>query len=331
LRGVTQLFGGLYAANHFFDDPFWRHLAFLLSSRDETESFEKLRQEVTAKAIEDALAQIPEPLAKGSPYIADVAQRVAERLTFRDNEGRAMTLDQITSEFGSRRCRALQENPESGYWKAYERFDSSRRDDFNGYLAQGVFIQGIQLSCPHCNLQLWKRSDEIRPEIECEGCLETFSMEANPEWSFRINNLIGNAIRYHGTLAVLLALSQMRYASGFGSVMYLPCQNLFKRDERKRNGMRRENPPAVFTDLDLILVASGTLVVGEVKSSPSGFRQEEIDKVRAAALDLLPDRVVVAAVGKEWPVEVSERIGGLAAALQVAGIEVSSQLLQWRR
>jgi hypothetical protein len=331
LRGVIQLFGGLYAAEHFFDDPFWRHLAYMLSSRDETESFEKRRQALAAEAIDDALKQISEPVSAGSSHIGEVAKHVAERLTFRDNEGRAMTLEQIASEYGSRRGAALRENPQSGYWKAYERFDSSKREDFNGYLAQGVFIQGIQFSCPHCNLPLWRRSDELKPVIECEGCLDTFAMRAAPDWSFRINNLIGNAIRYHGTLAVLLALSHMRYSFGFGSVMYLPCQDLFVRGENESKDFDRDKPPIVFTDLDLMLVVNGTFIIGEVKSSPSGFRQEEIDKLRVAALDLLPDRVVVAAVGKEWPREVSDRIGKLTAALKAVDIELSLQLLQWER
>lgn len=331
LRGVIGLFGSLYHAAHFFDDPFWRHVAHALSSREEAREFEQRRVDLALTALRRAFDEFGVPADPSDERTEKIAESVASSLTFRDNDGRAMSLSQLKGAFDRLRSKALKANPTDGYWKAYSSFNNTHLGDFTEYLNQSVFIQGLELRCPHCNTTQWRKIGDLRSTVDCEGCVKPFEVPPNPEWSFRINNLIANAIRYHGTLPVLMALHHIeQYELHLGTLCYLPCQDLLIEKTAKNGRNVGELPKLeVFTDLDLCLLANGEFVIGEVKSDVSGFRVHVFEKLKSAALDLLPDKLVLAAFGRAWPDNVSEQIASLKKELTPVGVEVWPLLLRW--
>ena len=84
-----------------------------------------------------------------------------------------------------------------------------------------------------------------------------------------------------------------------------------------------------FSDIDLILIRDGRLTIGEVKSDTNGFSQNDFAKLRAIALDLRPDELIVAAVGEKWEPKINEQIGILSNELAKAEIVLTPLLLQW--
>ena len=70
-------------------------------------------------------------------------------------------------------------------------------------------------------------------------------------------------------------------------------------------------------------------MIGEVKTAPEGFKQDQFDKLAIAASELLPDEVIVAAIGCAWPDQVKREIDGLTRRLAPLGITVTAQLLEW--
>ena len=61
-------------------------------------------------------------------------------------------------------------------------------------------------------------------------------------------------------------------------------------------------------------------MLGEVKADPYGFSQADLDKLSAVAADLLPNRVVLAAPGQDWPAEIEARVDRLSEEQQDLGV-----------
>ncbi|MBM4065793.1 MAG: hypothetical protein FJ266_09160 [Planctomycetes bacterium] len=160
--------------------------------------------------------------------------------------------------------------------------------------------------------------DDLGSEMRCNGCLFYFPLPPDTSWSFRLNDLVQNALRKHGTLAVLHTLYELQRDSFSEMFLYLPCQDIFKND---RN--------APFTDLDIVVIKEGKFIIGEVKSDPSGFTHSDFEKLKEVAIDLLPNEMLLAAPGDKWPEDVFAGIKNLTDALKPIDVTVSPQLLRW--
>ncbi|MEW6408918.1 MAG: HsdR family type I site-specific deoxyribonuclease [Nitrospirota bacterium] len=196
-------------------------------------------------------------------------------------------------------------------------FDELKESELLYLLERRVFLQGVELRCPHCGTRQWYVVDDIGSEMRCDGCLFRFSLPPSPAWSFRLNNLVRNALCKHGMLAVLHALYNLQQFLS-GMFLFLPSQDIFEEGQ--------QNP---FTDLDLVVIRDGKFLIGEVKSDPHGFKPDDLDKLRVVAEDLLPDEVVLAAEGERWPPDVEEGIKRLTETLKPFDVKVSSLILQW--
>jgi hypothetical protein len=85
----------------------------------------------------------------------------------------------------------------------------------------------------------------------------------------------------------------------------------------------------VVTDLDIIVVRDGEFIIGEVKSSPNRFDADVLASIASVAEKIHPNRVILAAPGKEWPISVQQPAAKLAETLRDFGTEVQLPLLDW--
>lgn len=316
LQGLLGLFGSVHAAGSTFDDPFWRDVFLRMAGRPDDE-FQR-RTERALEGFKAIFAEDPTPITADSDRLKLVAEALARRLTLRDAGARVMTRENLATRIGQLRAEALSADPHSSYWKANQKFDEFKEQELQGLLEEGVLLQGAELACPHCGTRQWYVVDDLTSEMRCNGCLFHFPLPPTPEWSFRLNDLVCNALRKHGTLAVLQALYQLERLSG-GMFLFLPCQDIFEGHQR--------NP---FTDLDLVVICNGKFLIGEVKSDPGGFEPSDFVKLREVAEELLPDAVILAAPGEKWPEEVEGEIRRLEEALGPAEVKASARLLRWR-
>lgn len=315
LQGMLQLFGGAHAAGSTFEDPFWRDVFLQMAGRPDDDL--EQRTERTLEALKAAFAEATTPIAADSPRLNQVAEVLARRLILRDTKPRIMTKKNLKDRFGELRGKALKAQSGDGWWRANEKFDELKEQELRNLLEQRVLLQGAELVCPHCGTRQWYVVDDLGSEMRCNGCLFRFPLDPTPEWSFRLNDLVRNALRKHGTLAVIHALCQLQ-ESARGMFLFLPCLDIFEKDQENR-----------FTDLDLVVISDGRFLIGEVKSDPRGFERSGFDKLKEVAEELLPDAVVIAAQGESWPGTVEAEIRRLTETLAPVEVEVSPLLLQW--
>jgi len=116
-------------------------------------------------------------------------------------------------------------------------------------------------------------------------------------------------------LAVILTLNELEQFSR-SLFLHCPCQDVFKKG---RSGK--------FTDLDILVVSEGRLIIGEVKSTPGGFKKHDLQCLETLALCILPDEVLLSAIGVNWPPDISSAINEMEERLHNAGVALSKILL----
>lgn len=289
LQGLLRLFGSIYGVCHFFEDPFWRHILLLM-------------------------AGVNNSAKKTSNSCPECGKEIEKTI---ETNGKPLTIDNIKHAFGELRGKALKEDSkDNNYWQIYDRFDDLKESDLRYLIDKRVLLQGIDLRCPHCYTHQWCVVDDLGTEMRCNGCLLHFPLPTAPKWSFRLNDLVGNALRKHGTLAVLQTLYNLQQFKGM--FLYLPCQDIFEDEQRD-----------CFTDLDIVVITDEKFIVGEVKSATNGFKAKDFEKLLEVAKELVPDQVILAAPGNEWPEEAKLEIQKFSETLVPFEVEVLPYLLWW--
>lgn len=316
LRGLIQLFGNLYSCGSSFEDPFWRD-TFLFMAGKPVEDL-ATRRERAGQVLADFFAADPEPVTCEGPRLEQLAESLARRLLFRDPSAQVLTKGQLRSRFGQLRGDALKAQGDTNYWQAHAAFDERKDQEFNDLVGMSVLHQGAEAACPHCGSRNWYSVEDLKSEMRCVGCFSLFPLRPELIWSYRLNDLVRNALRYHGTLAVLQALYTIERDLPMGMFLFLPCQNIYEKEG--------SNP---FTDLDLVFIKGGKFVIGEVKSEPSAFEEKDFVKIGEVAEELQPDQVLFAAPGETWPDDVKARVTALMEKLAPLEIEVRALPLRW--
>lgn len=318
LQGIIRLFGNIYSAGNKFEDPFWHDILLWMAGRPNFENDLKRREKSTLEVLKAVLSGSTTPIDSNSPQLNKVAEELARRLTLRDIESVVLTKNNIKDHFGGLRGKILNKDPKNGWWNANEKFDCLKEQELQSLLETKVFLQGLELSCPHCGTRQWYVVDDLGSEMRCNECLFHFPLPPDPSWSFRLNSLVRNALRKYGTLAVLHTLYELQRDSSSEMFLYLPCQDIFKAGGN-----------APFTDLDIVVIKKGKFIIGEVKSGPGGFKHSDFEKLRDVAIELLPDEILLAAPGDNWPDDVLTEIKNLTDELKQVDVTVSPRQLQW--
>ena len=128
---------------------------------------------------------------------------------------------------------------------------------------------------------------------------------------------MGNAITRHAVLPVIHAAWKLTVGAR-ALALVIPPQELREREDGE-----------VVTDLDIVLVRDGQFVLGEVKSSPNAFDEEQLGVLLTVAQEIRPQVFVLAAPGTEWPPETTASFQEFEAALIPFDVKVERILLEW--
>src|SRR5439155_6577098 len=101
-----------------------------------------------------------------------------------------------------------------------------------------------------------------RQEAICDGCRIRYSIPAEPTISYRLSSLARHGISSHGLVPVVLVLGQL-LRDAHSSFFFSPCLDLFQFLSEEPRQYER------LTDLDIVCIKEGEVVVGEVKSNQS--------------------------------------------------------------
>lgn len=319
LQGMLRLFGNIYYAGNAFADPFWRDIFLKMAGRPDPKGDHARRKAISTDILQVILKEDAIPIEANSDRIDVIAEELASRLLFRDRKTKPLTLKNIRDYFGKMRGKALAgpDCQDKDWWVANKKFNEWEKFYLNNFLDSKVLLQGVNLSCPTCKTRDFHVVDDLKAEIRCNGCLYEFYLMPSPEWSFKLNDLVINALKKHGTLAVLQALYSLHQNLMGGMFVFLPCLDIYEDDNK------------LFTDLDVVVVCNGKLYIGEVKSDPKGFTKKDFAKIKEVAEELLPDEVIIAAPGDSWPDDFLEELAKLTEALKPCYVNVSACLLRW--
>ena len=313
LEALIQLFGGFWLAHHAFDDTFWRRAFSELAGRPAD------RRDRLLDSIDKELRGHSESAAAPRTDLSqrELAERLAE-VAFKPRSAKDwMTREQLITMFGHVTREERLRDPRNGSNRPRERFQDYAAQELDRFVADGVLLQGSRVSCPVCGTIAWKVVDDLRRDMRCEGCLSSYPLPSDLEWSFRVNSLVKEALAQHGLLTVLNALD--RLGPGIREMfLFVPPCDVFEENRSDR-----------FTDLDVLVIRDGQVVIGEVKSHPLGFRADDLGRIAIVAERVLPDMVFFAAAGTTWPGATLAEFQKVRERLLPLEIEISWDLLDW--
>jgi hypothetical protein len=341
IRGVISLFGTVFHLRVFFSDPFWRRAFYLLADKAYSDESEQTRVSLVKEKVSGWISKrggFPET----SEAVHELCGELASSLTFREGSSQSLTVSGFKGLFSRLRGEALNAGSPDSYWRAYTKFDALKMRELSNLVSQRVLMQGMTLRCPHCFTTRWHGVEDLGQTIGCESCMSSFQLPLDGEWSFRLNALVINVIRYHGAEAVLQTLCYLEDRASFrGAFQYLPAQDIFEHEvdassSSKEKIQMKDGRLAVvegrlFSDVDLLYVGAGRFGLVEVKSRPAGFSAEELQKLKVIASELRPDDLILAAGGDHWPADVKEQIELIASQLALEGVTVEKLLVSWNR
>jgi hypothetical protein len=279
LAALIDLFGNFWTAKSFCERRFWRELFRKLAGygRDDDET---LRATVNDMLSKHVFGNDPSAAEKTGPLTEKLLHLVRGRL-----RGQHLTQNQC-AELRSRIESAGSPDPlefQQGNTIVHQQGHSpvSREEMHEGLdelLEIGVLRLGTEDTCPACKLNTWYHVNELRQHVTCTGCGAAHSLGATKRWSYSLNTLAQNSVS-QGVIGVVYALASLASHS-HGFFIFSPSLNLFRSD-----------PRVVWREVDIICVAEGDLVIGEVNE---GYVQEnEFDKLAEIAEVLLPQRAIM--------------------------------------
>ena len=155
----------------------------------------------------------------------------------------------------------------------------------------GVFLQGFKLKCSTCSSSFWYHVKEVDTEIECRGCLEHFKLQIEPEFSYKLSDLIKNNIfqtktQRDGNLTVIRTLISLGGRGHYYAFDYNPQVNLYDNYQTKKP----------FAEMDIICCVDGSLIIGEAKHNSNEFRANDHKSLKSlieVANAIYPDKVLL--------------------------------------
>lgn len=317
-RGLVDLLGGVGSAGRVFNDDFWRTVlleAVGKPSDDTARLAHTLKRELTP--LFDAFAELPS--AEGVEMrlqqlgLDAALRRLAGALHRLRAQPRTFTRAELEARHGQLTTEMIQD--EKGLRKL--RFSEDAEHTFEWLLETGALLQGVLVVCPQCGTKQWRGVDDLARVLHCRDCTADFPLPSDPSWEYQVNGLIRNAIIRHGVLPVVHASWKLTDRARVMAIVIAPQE------------LREEEDGPLVTDLDIIIVVDGEFILGEVKSSPDSFDEQQMSILASVAQELRPNVFVLAAPGKEWPPEVNARFEDFEEKLTSFDVKVKRLLLDW--
>lgn len=272
LRGAISLFDGLQTATNFFASRFWRDTFMTLAGSNPVG--DPASREGLKNRVRKSLNKVHKP-----PTEKDVNAWVSTVITYSKDLTR-MTDTKPFSFFKSlldEEIERLQETDEEDIKDAEERL----RQRLDWLIASKILSPGIYHKCRNCGLKQWYLIDSVNTENECVGCRYTFWLRAEEQWWYRLNSLIASDGGIYNQVPLIMALGEI-YTQSKTSFDYFMPVDVYPRYSGN-----------TLTDLDVIAIQDGELVIGEVKNSIGLFDNDELEKLSKAAKRIMPSKVVL--------------------------------------
>jgi len=157
-------------------------------------------------------------------------------------------------------------------------------DSLNSLVLKEIFEQGIEITCNFCGSTFWYGLEELKKEVLCHGCQSILRVDVESPWIYKLNDLIRNAISFHGVFPIVWALGKLLFITPL-SFIYLPGVCLYE----------EYNSPFPYAEIDIACIENGKFAIGEIKTSAEGFKKSDIKKFINICKDIEPDEAIIGA------------------------------------
>jgi hypothetical protein len=152
----------------------------------------------------------------------------------------------------------------------------------------------MKVKCWQCGSNKWYSLTELQDKLPCKGCNSEIIPNLESKIYYKlsdtiINNLLSDQLKNHkqfdGNYVVLKTLLHLKNDSenSGNSFIWAPCLD-FK-------GKEGEN--SLVSDLDIVVIQNGNLIIGEAKSNSSDFNSKVKKNIIWAGNNLMPDRIIL--------------------------------------
>lgn len=153
-----------------------------------------------------------------------------------------------------------------------------------------VFFKGFKLKCPDCSSEFWYHINETNDSILCKGCQNKFALPIEPSFAYKLNDLVKNNIyqtktQRDGNLTVIRTLSHIS-TNSLNSFEFSPQINIY-------DDLHSNKP---YSELDILCVSDGKLIIGESKHDSSSFKADNnksLISLAEAAKIIRPDKIIL--------------------------------------
>ena len=306
LRGFTQLFGGFMEAAHFFENPYWRRVFMTMAGRDPSgdSTLNKMLRNVLKTNIKKILDQ------------RDVTERSVDVWVKRVQQySRDLKMGGEEKDFTFFETEFLNEiaqyNALNGEAERYtDRNKRGLKDNLSSLIEMKMIQIGIRYKCFNCGLKSFYEVDRTSTHNQCIGCGAEFTINAEEQWFYRLNSIASVNGAIYSQIPLIIALGALYEQSQYSFYPYSPVDIY--------TGSRMKH----LTDLDLVALIDGKLVIGEVKNVQSLFTDGDFEKLYQAAKRLRPDRVVLTSLDETLDANNRRRIEELQNRLKAFDVKV---------
>lgn len=290
LNGFLSLVGNLFNAGSLVESNFWRTVFENMcgvNTKNENSVLTDVKNKLD-KFVPGLFENIPSEVTEKQKKVDRIVEflscltvRFGRRLK---NPATDITFSSLLTLFETERQDFIKLH---GYEKGFESNPQENRQDLLDALEEltssKILIQGIKPSCPRCGFKTWYPMDEIKFELTCNGCQYEMQISQEIEWTYRLNSLVQDAIRHHGTFPVVWTLSQLLQNSR-ESFVFRPCLELRENYEGR-----------IIAEIDIACISDGKFIIGEIKTKSNQFTSGEIQKLCDVARNVLPQQVLISA------------------------------------
>ncbi len=308
LTGLLSLFPDLSYAYHIFQKRYWRRIFKLMANQDElkdqilkTEVMNRLKKHINKGRDFQNSVEDREWLAE---QVINLSRRHAKHI-------KDLTFRQLVDE-AEEEIRQYNEKQENNQVTLNP---NDLREEVSSMLVSNILLLGLIPRCPRCGYRIWYPISEISQTISCEGCNNTYSMDAEQTWFYRLNSLVRDAVSQHGIIPVLLILGQLMNRFN-GSFMFFPSANLFTKP------INSNSDPELDQEVDLLCLQNGKFIIGEIKQSVKSFQPLDFEKMEKLAKLIKPDKIIFSSIDKIPNKTVRDGINGLKKSLKDLEIDI---------
>ena len=272
LSGIQDLFGSIREMLHIFEHPFWRSLLQKLSEKEPSDQLVKKLASDAQKLLKNAWAmeeaELSSWLTQQIIFASKSLSRAPVWLTY-----------QTIQKQHDLYIEGLQEEEKRAY-------RSNLKSDLSELTRNSVIFQGANLRCPNCISSYWYSVEEIKKTVPCRGCHVPFSLPAETEWSYQLNELVRAGVGDHGLLPVLRTLARL-FDNARDCFFFSPSVEFLNYPD--------QGAPKAERELDLAWVKDGLFGIAEVKETTKLFKQSDYEDLTTLARRVKPDVVLIAA------------------------------------